>query len=278
MKPDPDAADMWVRLGLTPTASDAQIKAAYRGLARKYHPDHNQDPAAADRFHRISEAYTYVTDPDNEAGRRGVTARESSVTDETVMVLLAETRVGTVSEHFSAVGSATLPTVVGSKAPGLVCVGERGLAFVYRLSRAELKRQADRAVFPILFDDVDTFEIGAVHSDDPSDADPVSGLGVARLTTTDGRSLEIRATDVNLEKLRTVQVRYRADSVTMPSAPRVSFWTRLRGLRLRAKASSPRRKFVKSTPGSRLPLTNGWWLVGAGLVAVLIVGAALLVA
>ncbi len=51
-------------LGVQPDASPEQIQEAYRRLAKKYHPDLNQgDPAAEERFKRISEAYRILSDP-----------------------------------------------------------------------------------------------------------------------------------------------------------------------------------------------------------------------
>ena len=49
-------------LGLTSDATLADVKRAYRKLARQYHPDRNNaDPGAADRFRRITEAYEYLS-------------------------------------------------------------------------------------------------------------------------------------------------------------------------------------------------------------------------
>ena len=46
-------------LDIKPNASDADVKAAYRKLAIKFHPDHNpgNKKISSDRFHLITEAY-----------------------------------------------------------------------------------------------------------------------------------------------------------------------------------------------------------------------------
>lgn len=43
-------------------ASKAEIKNAYRQLAKRYHPDYNQDPDAEDKFIEITEAYELLTE------------------------------------------------------------------------------------------------------------------------------------------------------------------------------------------------------------------------
>ena len=48
-------------LGVTPDSDDAEIKSAYRRLARKFHPDVN--PSGAEMFKDISEAYDTLSDP-----------------------------------------------------------------------------------------------------------------------------------------------------------------------------------------------------------------------
>src|SRR5699024_12622136 len=56
--------DFYAILGVDKDASDAEIKKAYRKLARKYHPDANPDDAAAEqRFKEITEANTVLSDP-----------------------------------------------------------------------------------------------------------------------------------------------------------------------------------------------------------------------
>jgi len=55
-------ADYYGILGLTSDATLADVKKAYRKLARQHHPDRNNaDPGALDRFRRITEAYEYLS-------------------------------------------------------------------------------------------------------------------------------------------------------------------------------------------------------------------------
>src|SRR5690242_20534193 len=57
--------DYYDVLSVPRDASDADIKKAFRGLARDLHPDLNpDDPAAADRFKEAAEAYEVLSDPD----------------------------------------------------------------------------------------------------------------------------------------------------------------------------------------------------------------------
>jgi curved DNA-binding protein len=55
--------DYYETLGVKPQASDAEIKAAYRKLARKYHPDVSKEAGAEERFKSINEAYEALRDP-----------------------------------------------------------------------------------------------------------------------------------------------------------------------------------------------------------------------
>jgi curved DNA-binding protein CbpA len=57
-------ADYYTLLGVDPGATTAQIKSAYRKLAKQYHPDVNTSSDAAERFREITEAYDTLTDPD----------------------------------------------------------------------------------------------------------------------------------------------------------------------------------------------------------------------
>jgi curved DNA-binding protein len=54
--------DYYDILGVKPDASEADIKAAYRKLARKYHPDKNKDAGAEEKFKAINEANEVLRD------------------------------------------------------------------------------------------------------------------------------------------------------------------------------------------------------------------------
>ena len=60
--------DLYAAVGVPKTASAAEIKKAYRALARKLHPDKNpDDPAAEARFKEVSEAYDVLSDETRRA-------------------------------------------------------------------------------------------------------------------------------------------------------------------------------------------------------------------
>ena len=72
-------SDYYVLLGVPRTASEPEIKKAYRKLAMEYHPDRNSAPEAEARFKEITEAYEVLRDPEKRAaydryGKAGVGA------------------------------------------------------------------------------------------------------------------------------------------------------------------------------------------------------------
>ena len=56
--------DYYAILGVSSGAALADIKRAYRKLAKQYHPDVNHDSDAAERFRELTEAYDTLTDPE----------------------------------------------------------------------------------------------------------------------------------------------------------------------------------------------------------------------
>lgn len=67
--------DYYQTLGVEPGAGEAEIKTAYRRLARKHHPDVSKEPGAEDRFKAINEAYEALRDPEKRAAYDQLRAR-----------------------------------------------------------------------------------------------------------------------------------------------------------------------------------------------------------
>jgi curved DNA-binding protein len=59
--------DYYALMGVARSATEAEIKTAYRKLARKYHPDLNKEAGAETRFKEIGEAYQVLKDPERRA-------------------------------------------------------------------------------------------------------------------------------------------------------------------------------------------------------------------
>ena len=76
--------DPYKVLGVSPDASDEEIKRAYRNLAKKYHPDKNPgDPVAAKKMQQVNAAYEQIKNPERH-----------SLTPEAVMVAMATIPLG----------------------------------------------------------------------------------------------------------------------------------------------------------------------------------------
>jgi len=60
--------DLYQQLGVQRGASEAEIKKAYRSLAKQLHPDRNKDnPKTAERFAKVTQAYDLLSDKDKRA-------------------------------------------------------------------------------------------------------------------------------------------------------------------------------------------------------------------
>jgi len=67
--------DYYGTLGVEPNAGEAEIKTAYRRLARKYHPDVSKEAGAEDKFKAVNEAYEALRDPEKRAAYDQLRAR-----------------------------------------------------------------------------------------------------------------------------------------------------------------------------------------------------------
>lgn len=67
--------DYYAMLGVEPTAGDAEIKTAYRRLARKYHPDVSKEAGAEEQFKAVNEAHEALRDPQKRAAYDQLRAR-----------------------------------------------------------------------------------------------------------------------------------------------------------------------------------------------------------
>lgn len=77
-----NAADLYKALELSKSASEQDIRKAYKRLSRKYHPDKNKDAGAEEKFVEIAHAYEVLSDPQKKQiydrhGEEGLKAHES---------------------------------------------------------------------------------------------------------------------------------------------------------------------------------------------------------
>ncbi len=98
--------DYYAVLGVTPGASDEEIRRTYRRLALQWHPDRNPgDARAEERFKEISEAYAVLMDPAKrqawEAARRGGPTGFSHSREDVFRDLFNDPRASTVFEELT---------------------------------------------------------------------------------------------------------------------------------------------------------------------------------
>ena len=75
--------DYYEVLGVPRSASDEEIKRAFRRLAKLHHPDRNREPGAEEKFKEINEAYQVLSDPEkrHRYDRYGRVDREGGFSD-----------------------------------------------------------------------------------------------------------------------------------------------------------------------------------------------------
>ena len=129
--------DFYAILGIERRVTAAEVKRAYRRLARKFHPDINPgDQAAVVHFHRIVEAYETLVDPGRRRdydlhGAEPGTAAQSPVEFEGFDFSRAAEglRASTFSELFADVFKAATSTGAGKPEPGADLHGTVALSF-----------------------------------------------------------------------------------------------------------------------------------------------------
>ncbi|MBI3242100.1 MAG: VWA domain-containing protein [Chloroflexi bacterium] len=64
--------DLYASLGVARSATQDEIRQAFRQTARRFHPDTNPDPSASDEFKLVSNAYDILSDPQRRAEYNGL--------------------------------------------------------------------------------------------------------------------------------------------------------------------------------------------------------------
>jgi curved DNA-binding protein CbpA len=78
--PTQRTADPYATLGVARGATTSQVRAAYRRLAKRYHPDLHDDTGAPDRMRRINQAWEILSSPDRRAEYDASLASQAAAT------------------------------------------------------------------------------------------------------------------------------------------------------------------------------------------------------
>jgi len=115
----PDRRDYYEVLGVSQSATEAEIKRAYRSLAKRYHPDRNPGDASAEaKFKEVQRAYSTLSDPKKRAeydqfGEAGVGQWKTTPQGQKVYQWGGGSTVGAedLEDLFSAFGGGEAPSV-----------------------------------------------------------------------------------------------------------------------------------------------------------------------
>ncbi|HEX5823879.1 MAG TPA: molecular chaperone DnaJ [Candidatus Limnocylindrales bacterium] len=166
--------DYYTVLGVERTATDAEIKKAYRRLAQQWHPDVNTDAGAQERFKQINEAYQVLSDPQRRQtydmfGRAGLGGEGGGF----------EAGFGSFSDIFDAFFGGT---AAGAARRGHPTAGS-DLRYDLRITFEEAVRGTEKEIeFPV-FGRCDTCAgTGAKPGTEPVTCDQCGGRGEIRTT------------------------------------------------------------------------------------------------
>lgn len=121
----PQGGDLYGLLGVTPTATEEEIRSAYRKIALECHPDRNpEDPVAEQRFKEVSEAYEILSDQRGRAEYDRLTAASSPPLEADSDQV--EEVVDTVGIIIGSVMGAVRARREGRKVPSDACPGCQG--------------------------------------------------------------------------------------------------------------------------------------------------------
>ena len=166
--------DYYTVLGVARTATDAEIKKAYRRLAQQWHPDVNTDAGAPERFKQINEAYQVLSDPQRRQtydmfGRAGLGGDAGGF----------DAGFGSFSDIFDAFFGGT---AAGSSRRGHPTAGS-DLRYDLRITFEEAVRGAEKEIeFPVYGRCETCNGSGAKPGSEPVTCDQCGGRGEIRTT------------------------------------------------------------------------------------------------